>query len=262
MTRTLVEARAALAAGEVGAAELTAAALARADRYAGYALFITPLADRARDAAAAVDRARAAGAPLGPLAGVPVTVKDNIDMAGQVTTPAPRSSPAGSPPRTPAVARVEAAGAVVLGKTNLHELAFGGTSVNPFHGTVPNPWAPDRIAGGSSGGSAACVALGVGHASLGTDAAGSVRMPASCCGLVGLKPTHGLVPTRGVLPTSTEHIDHVGVLVRTVADARLMLGVLAGPEPADPHSAQRDAGPPAHRDDLRGVRVGVPEGWF
>lgn len=260
---TLVGIRRALACGDVSAAEVVEAALERADRFAGSNLFVTPLADRARDAAAAADRARASGAPPGPLHGVPVTVKDNIDMAGLPTT-------AGSPvlagrvatADAPAVARSEAAGAIVLGKTNLHELAFGSTTINPFHGTVPNPWCPDRIAGGSSGGSAAAVALGVGYASLGTDAAGSVRMPASCCGLVGLKPTHGLVPLRGVVPTSTEHIDHVGVLSRTVADARAVLEVLAGPDEDDPHSSGRPAPPAPARDDLRGVRVGVPEDWF
>jgi aspartyl-tRNA(Asn)/glutamyl-tRNA(Gln) amidotransferase subunit A len=259
----LVGIRSALAAGEVSATEVVDAALERADRFTGSNLFVTPLADRARKAAAAADRSRAAGTPAGPLHGVPVTVKDNIDMAGLPTT-------AGSPvladrvatADAPAVARSEAAGAIVLGKTNLHELAFGSTSINPFHGTVPNPRCPDRIAGGSSGGSAAAVALGVGYASLGTDAAGSVRMPASCCGLVGLKPTHGLVPLRGVAPTSMEHIDHVGVLSRTVADARAVLEVLAGPDPDDPHSSSRPAPPADVRDDLRGVRIGVPEDWF
>lgn len=255
--------RQALAAGEVSAAELTDAALTRADRFTDFQLFITPLAERARSAAAAVDRALAEGIAPGALHGVPITVKDNIDMAGLPTTVgSPAFADRVAEVDAPVVARAEAAGAVVLGKTNLHEMAFGGTCVNPFHGTVPNPWRPALVSGGSSGGSAACVALGVGFASLGTDAAGSVRIPASCCGLVGLKPTHGLISQRGVVPTSTEHIDHVGVLVRSVADARAMLDVLAGPDPDDPHSSPHRPEPAPPLADLRGVRVGVPEGWF
>jgi aspartyl-tRNA(Asn)/glutamyl-tRNA(Gln) amidotransferase subunit A len=190
-------------------------------------------------------------------------VKDNIDVAGLPTT-------AGSPvfadrvatADAPVVTQLREAGAIVLGKTNLHELALGGTTINPFYGTVPNPWQPQHIAGGSSGGSASSVALGVGYASIGTDAAGSVRIPASCCGLVGLKPTHGLVPLRGLIPTGSEHIDHVGPLTRSVADARAMLQVMAAPDPDDPHSSPRPASPAQPRDDLAGLRVGVPEAWF
>jgi aspartyl-tRNA(Asn)/glutamyl-tRNA(Gln) amidotransferase subunit A len=127
---------------------------------------------------------------------------------------------------------------------------------------VPNPWQPEHIAGGSSGGSAAAVASGVGYGSVGTDAAGSVRIPASCCGLVGLKPTHGLVPLRGVIPTCSEHVDHIGSLTRSVADARAMLEVMAAADLHDPHSCQREAAPAPLRDDLTGVRVGVPQGLF
>ena len=260
---TLVEVRDALAAGDLSAVEVTEAALARAERFAGHNLFITALPDNAMRAAAVADRARASGAPLGRLHGVPITVKDNIDMAGLPTT-------AGSPvfadrvatTDAPVVAQLTQAGAIVLGKTNLHELACGATSINPFHGTVANPWQPEYIAGGSSGGSAAAVALGVGYASLGTDAAGSVRMPASCCGLVGLKPTHGLVPQRGAIPTLAEHIDHIGPLTRSVADARAMLEVMGAPDPHDPHSSPRSAPPSPEREDLTGVRVGVPQAWF
>jgi PPOX class probable F420-dependent enzyme len=120
----------------------------------------------------------------------------------------------------------------------------------------------EYISGGSSGGSAAAVALGVGYASLGTDAAGSIRMPASCCGLVGLKPTHGLVPQSGLIPTIVEHIDHIGPLTRSVADARAMLEVIGVPDPDDPHSSSRPAPASPERDDLAGVRVGVPQAWF
>jgi aspartyl-tRNA(Asn)/glutamyl-tRNA(Gln) amidotransferase subunit A len=259
----LVEVRRVLADGELSAAEVTEAALSRAERFAEHNLFITALPERAREAAAAADRAWADGGPLGPLHGVPITVKDNIDIAGLPTT-------AGSPvfadriaaADAPVVSRLRAAGAVVLGKTNMHELALGGTSINPFYGTVPNPWQPEHIAGGSSGGSAAAVAFGVGYGSIGTDAAGSVRIPASCCGLVGLKPTHGLVPLRGVIPTGSEHIDHIGSLTRSVADARAMLELMAVADLHDPHSCQREAAPAPLREDLAGVRVGVPQGLF
>jgi aspartyl-tRNA(Asn)/glutamyl-tRNA(Gln) amidotransferase subunit A len=260
---TLVQVRTALATGDLSAVEVTEAALDRAERFAGHNLFITALPEHALHTAAAADRLRASGAPLGPLHGVPITVKDNIDMAGMPTT-------AGSPvfadriaaTDAASVARLRQAGAIVLGKTNLHELALGATSINPFHGTVPNPWQPEYIAGGSSGGSAAAVALGVGYASLGTDAAGSVRMPASCCGLVGLKPTHGLVPQRGLIPTIVEHLDHIGPLTRSVADARAMLEVMGVPDPDDPRVSPRQPSPTSTPDDLAGVRVGMPQAWF
>ncbi|WP_433286304.1 amidase [Pseudonocardia sp. CA-142604] len=260
---SLVEVRRALAAGELSAVEVTEAALERGERFAGYNLFITALPEQAREAAAAADRAWETDGPCGPLHGVPITVKDNIDVAGLPTT-------AGSPvfadrvatTDAPVVTQLRQAGAIVLGKTNLHELALGGTTMNPFHGTVPNAWQPEHIAGGSSGGSAAGVALGVGYASVGTDAAGSIRIPASCCGLVGFKPTHGLVPLRGLIPTGCEHTDHVGPLARSVADARAMLQVMAAPDPDDPHSCGRPASSAPPRDDLAGLRVGVPEAWF
>jgi aspartyl-tRNA(Asn)/glutamyl-tRNA(Gln) amidotransferase subunit A len=260
---SLVEVRRALAAGELTAVEVTEAALARGERFAGHNLFITALPEQARQAAAAADRARATDGPQGPLHGVPITVKDNIDVAGLPTT-------AGSPvfadrvaaADAPVVTQLRQAGAIVLGKTNLHELALGGTTINPFHGTVPNAWQPEHIAGGSSGGSASSVALGIGYASIGTDAAGSIRIPASCCGLVGFKPTHGLVPLRGVIPTGSEHIDHIGPLTRSVADAQAVLQVMAAPDPDDPHSSPRTASSAPPREDLAGLRVGVPEAWF
>jgi aspartyl-tRNA(Asn)/glutamyl-tRNA(Gln) amidotransferase subunit A len=260
---SLVEVQRELAAGELSAVEVTEAALARGECFAGHNLFITALPEQARQAAAAADRAWATEGPRGPLHGVPITVKDNIDVAGLPTT-------AGSPvfadrvatADAPVVTQLKEAGAIVLGKTNLHELALGGTTINPFHGTVPNPWQPEHIAGGSSGGSASSVALGIGYASIGTDAAGSVRIPSSCCGVVGLKPTHGLVPQRGLIPTGSEHVDHIGPLTRSVADARAMLQVMAAPDPDDPHSSPLPAYPAPPRDDLAGLRVGVPEAWF
>ncbi|MFC7658295.1 amidase [Pseudonocardia benzenivorans] len=226
---SIADARAAMDAGEVSAAELAEQALAVAGEHADDAIFIHLTASAARVQAAEADRSARA---RGPLHGIPVTVKNNLDVAGLPTT-------CGSPvfadrlatSDAEVVRRLRAAGAVVVGTTNLHEMAFGSTSVNPHTGAVANPRAPGHVAGGSSGGSAAAVALGIGFASLGTDAAGSIRMPASCCGVVGLKPTHGTVPLRGMVPTSMTHVDHIGPLTTSVADARLLLDVIAGPGP-------------------------------
>lgn len=260
----LIGARDAVAAGEVTATALTEAALARADDFdASHHLFITRMDDAALAAAAEADAAVAAGAPLGPLHGVPITVKDNVDVAGVPATAGSRVLADRVPTEDAAVVeRLKAAGAIVLGKVNLHEMAMGGTSMNPHYGWVGNPWQLGRIPGGSSGASAAAVALRIGFASLGTDAAGSVRIPACCCGGVGLKQTHGLVSLRGGMPTTTQHVDHIGPHTLTVADARVMLEVMAGHDERDVHSSSRVAPPAAPRDDLRGLRVGVPEPYF
>ncbi|GAA4852922.1 amidase [Pseudonocardia benzenivorans] len=246
---SIADARAAMDAGEVSAAELAEQALAVAGEHADDAIFIHLTASAARVQAAEADRSARA---RGPLHGIPVTVKNNLDVAGLPTT-------CGSPvfadrlatSDAEVVRRLRAAGAVVVGTTNLHEMAFGSTSVNPHTGAVANPRAPGHVAGGSSGGSAAAVALGIGFASLGTDAAGSIRMPASCCGVVGLKPTHGTVPLRGMVPTSMTHVDHIGPLTTSVADARLLLDVIAGPGPGAGDAAGLD-----------GVAVGLPEAYF
>jgi aspartyl-tRNA(Asn)/glutamyl-tRNA(Gln) amidotransferase subunit A len=244
---SIADARAAMDAGEVTAVELTERALAAAEEHADDAIFVHLTASNARARAVEADRSRGR---KGPLHGIPVTIKNNIDVAGLPTT-------CGSPVFADRVATADAAvvtllreaGAVILGTTNLHEMAFGSTSVNPFTGAVANPRAPGHVAGGSSGGSAAAVALGIGFASLGTDAAGSIRMPASCCGVVGFKPTHGTVPLRGMVPTSMTHVDHIGPLTTSVADARVLFDVLAGPGPS-----------PAA--DLAGVVIGLPEAYF
>ncbi|ODT99966.1 MAG: hypothetical protein ABS81_24795 [Pseudonocardia sp. SCN 72-86] len=245
---SIAEARAAMDAGEVTAAELTERALATAEEHADDAIFVHLTASEARARAAEADRTDPAD--RGPLHGIPVTIKNNIDVAGLATT-------CGSPVFADRVATADAAvvetlreaGAVILGTTNLHEMAFGSTSVNPHTGAVANPRAPGHVAGGSSGGSAAAVALGIGFASLGTDAAGSIRMPASCCGVVGFKPTHGTVPLRGLVPTSMSHVDHIGPLATSVADARLLFDVLT--EPGSALAATLD-----------GVVVGLPEAYF
>ena len=182
----------------------------------------------ARAAAHAVDEERRRGVDRGPLHGMPISIKDLIDVAGQPTT-------AGSRVRrghvatvdAPIVQRLREAGAVLIGKTNLHEFALGTTSEESAYGAVRNPHDPTRSAGGSSGGSAAAVATGMGVASIGTDTGGSIRIPAAACGVIGLKPSLGEVPTDGVVPLS-KTLDHVGPLARTVEDAADVWAVLAG----------------------------------
>ena len=225
----LVEAARLVREGAASSAELVEAALARIeglDRRLG--AFVTLLADQARNDAAARDLQRRRGETLGPLHGVPVAVKDLVDVAGAVTgagSPKLAGNLAGRDAEV--VARLRAAGAVVVGKTRTHEFAYG--VLTP--GTV-NPWDETRIAGGSSGGSAAAVAAGLVPAAVGTDTAGSVRIPAACCGVVGFKPSLGRVPATGVWPLSWS-CDHVGAIAGDVAGAALLFAVMTGdPVPA------------------------------
>jgi aspartyl-tRNA(Asn)/glutamyl-tRNA(Gln) amidotransferase subunit A len=197
--------------------------------------FITVLGERSLDRAAAAEGELRAGRDRGPLHGVPVAIKDLVDMAGVPTTFASR---AGSPKHptedAPVIRRLEQAGAVILGKTNLLEYAYG--AVHPDFGQTNNPWDPSRTSGGSSGGSAAAVGAGFCFAALGTDTGGSIRIPAGYCGVVGLKPTFGLVDTAGVQPLSWS-LDHVGPLARSCRDAALLLEGMTGqffpPAPID-----------------------------
>jgi aspartyl-tRNA(Asn)/glutamyl-tRNA(Gln) amidotransferase subunit A len=196
--------------------------------------FLTVAADSARAAAAVLDRG--GGAPLGALAGVPIAIKDNLDVAGLAATAgigAARGRVAGRD--AACVARLREAGAVVLGKTNLDEAAFGATNDNPHFGRCRNPHRLDCTPGGSSGGSAAAVAAGLTAAALGSDTLGSVRIPASYCGCVGFKPTHGAIAPDGLMPLSAS-LDQVGVLARSVADCAAVFDAIreagAGPLPA------------------------------
>jgi aspartyl-tRNA(Asn)/glutamyl-tRNA(Gln) amidotransferase subunit A len=258
---SVAEVRAALRARSASAVEVTEACLeSLRTRDAGVHAFVTVTADDALAAARAADAALARG-DAGSLAGVPVAVKDLIAVRG---VPRTNGSAAfvGDPPAVAdagAVARLRAAGAVILGTTHLHELAFGPTGVNPTLGTPANPWAAGRVPGGSSSGSGAAVAARLVSAALGTDTGGSIRVPASFCGVTGLKPTYGRVSRAGVTPLAWT-LDHVGPLARSAEDAALVLGVLAGYDPADPTSSRVPVpdytallGRP-----LRGKRVGVP----
>ncbi len=250
-----------LAAREATAVEVLDAHLVRIGALDGQVhAFATLLADDARAAARAADQARARGA-AGPLAGVPVAVKDLLAVRGVVRGNGSQAfaddPPAGADASV--VARLRAAGAVIVGTTHMHELAFGPTGVNPALGTPANPWGPGRVPGGSSSGSGAAVAARLVPAALGSDTGGSVRIPSSLCGVSGLKPTWGRVSRAGCTPLGWS-LDHVGPMARTVEDLALLLGVMAGHDPADPSSARLPVPDYAAHlaRPLRGVRVGVP----
>lgn len=226
--------------------------------------FITVLADSALDQARNAEQEIRSGRYRGPLHGIPIGLKDILDTAGVRTTAASAQYKDRIPGEdAEVVRRVRAAGAVVLGKQNLHEFAYGGSSMISFFGAVHNARDTARIAGGSSGGSATSVAAGLGLAAIGTDTAGSLRLPAAYCGVVGFKPTYGRVSARGVVPLSWS-FDHVGPLTNSVRDAALMLQVLAGYDAGDPASS--DAPVPDFSGALEKLpprlRIGVPRSFF
>lgn len=221
--------------------------------------FLTVTAEIALQQAKAAERQIRRNGPKTPLHGVPVSLKDNIFTGGIRTTAGSKILADFVPDHDADVAaRLAAAGAILIGKTNLHEFAYGITSENPHFGPVRNPWAQDRISGGSSGGSAASIACGMGFASIGTDTGGSSRVPPALCGIVGLKPTFGLVSLEGVVPLAPS-LDHAGVLARSVADACILLESIAGNYP-------RAARPPSHhklRENLpKPLRLGWPKNFF
>lgn len=215
--------------------------------------------DRALDRSDELDEA---GEFSSPLAGVPIALKDLIDHAGRPTT-CGSSFYAPVPDRSATVVeRLEAAGAVIVSRTNLHEFAYGFSSENPWFGPVRNPLDSETSAGGSSGGSAVAVAAGQVPIAIGTDTGGSVRVPAALCGVYGLKVTHGRIPLTGVFPLAAS-LDSVGPIAATVEDLSVAYQVMAGHDPADPWSAQRPTTSPAGaRPDLNGVRVAVPIPWI
>ncbi|HLN03702.1 MAG TPA: amidase [Bryobacteraceae bacterium] len=217
--------------------ELTQACLRRIERLNPLLnAYITVTAEAALAQARELEAELQHGRWRGPLHGIPVSLKDNIDTAGIRTTAASELFKDRVPTEdAEVVRRLKNAGAILLGKTNLHEFALGGSSSVSYFGPVHNPWALDRISGGSSGGSAAATAAGLCFGSLGTDTAGSIRNPACYCGIVGFKPTYGRVSNRGAIPDSWT-LDHVGPICRTVEDTALMLGVIAGYDQLDPAS--------------------------
>jgi aspartyl-tRNA(Asn)/glutamyl-tRNA(Gln) amidotransferase subunit A len=245
---TIASASAALRRQEITAVSLVERAIENHARYGAETnAFITFTPERALDEARACDADAARGAWRGPLHGIPISIKDLIDVQGTSTTAASRVLPETPAARDAEVTRrLRAAGAVIIGKTNLHEFAFGTTSEDSAYGPVRHPLDPTRMAGGSSGGSAAAVATGIGLASVGTDTGGSIRIPSALCGLVGLKPAYGEVPVDGVVPLSTS-FDHVGPITLTVDDARVMWEVMSGKNGVSGRGA---------------IRIGVPRGYL
>jgi aspartyl-tRNA(Asn)/glutamyl-tRNA(Gln) amidotransferase subunit A len=262
---TLGEAAARIRAGTVTSTALVNACLKRIEIYnPKINAFITVTRDAALAQARALDAEQRAGRLRGPLHGIPIALKDNIDTAGVRTTAASAVFDERVPAEDAEVARrLAAAGAVVVGKTNLHEFAFGGTSATSYYGPVRNPWALERNPGGSSGGSAAAVATDLCYAALGTDTGGSIRTPSSYCSVVGLKPTYGLVSIRGIVPLVLS-LDHCGPIARTVMDAALMLNVLAGYDRLDIASVEHapEDYVAALRQPVNGFRIGVARAPF
>jgi aspartyl-tRNA(Asn)/glutamyl-tRNA(Gln) amidotransferase subunit A len=254
-----------IAAGEVTAVQVVEATLERIAAVDGaIGAFLEVDAAGARAAAAEVDRQRAANQPLGPLAGVPVALKDVLVTRGLATTAASKILQGWIPPYDAhVVEKLRAAGAVVIGKVNCDEFAMGSSTENSAYKRTCNPWDVTRVPGGSSGGSSAAVAAGLCAASLGTDTGGSIRQPAAFCGVVGMKPTYGRVSRWGVVAFASS-LDQVGPLTRTVADAALVLQTIAGFDPRD--STSLDTPVPSFTDaltgDIRGMRIGLPQEYF
>lgn len=226
--------------------------------------FITLLPDEARAAARRAETDIQRGNYKGPLHGIPVGLKDLFNTAGVRTTSGSKLFDNFIPDQDCTVAaKFGAAGAILLGKLNMHQFAFGPTGENPDYGHMHNPWNPELITGGSSGGSGSAVAAGQCTITTGSDTGGSVRIPAALCGIVGLKPTYGLVSRAGLTPLSWS-LDHPGPMVRTVEDAALSMNVMAGYDPGDVASARVDVPDytTALTGDVRGLRIGVPKEYF
>ena len=268
MSLTIDGVRAAVMGGTATAAAVAEEHYSRiaADDRAGKGInsFLAVSRERALAQAARVDAAAAKGDPLGPLAGVPVGIKDVLTMTGSPATAGSKILKGYMPPYdATAVTRLEAAGAVLLGKLNCDEFAMGSSNENSAYGVVKNPRALDRVPGGSSGGSAAAVAAGFAVATLGTDTGGSIRQPAAFCGVVGVLPTYGRVSRYGLIAFASS-LDRVGPFTRTVKDAATMLEVLAGQDAMDATSSDRpvDGYVAALEQPVKGLRVGVPKEYF
>jgi Asp-tRNA(Asn)/Glu-tRNA(Gln) amidotransferase A subunit family amidase len=246
----VAEAAKAILAGEITAEALADALLARAAAQASLNAFITLEPDKVRAAAREADRKRAAGTSTGPLHGVPLALKDNLDTAEYATTGGTPGLQGNRPKRNAVIVQALLdAGAITLGKCNLHELAYGITNNNGAYGPARNPYAPDRIPGASSGGTGVAVAARLAPGGIGSDTGGSVRIPAALCGLVGLRPTTGRWSQAGIVPISHTR-DTAGPMTRSVADCVLIDGVVTG--------GPREVTPAA----LKGMRIGVPRQHF
>jgi len=260
----IAQAAEALRARRISSVELTTSAVARIDRFNGLRAFITVTAEQALHQARIADAELAAGTDRGPLHGIPIAVKDLFATKGVRTTAGSKIYENFIPEiDATVVTRLHASGAVSLGKLNMHELAYGITSANPHFGPVRNPWQQQHSPGGSSGGSGAAVAAEIVFMALGSDTGGSIRIPASFCGTVGLKPTYGRVSRYGVLPLGFS-LDHVGPLTRSVRDAAIALNAIAGRDPRDPTCSRRPAidFAPVEGCSIRGLRIGLPSEFY
>ena len=264
-TMTISELAPRLRRKEISPVEITRACLERiAKLNPALNAFITVTAESALAEARVAEAEILRGEWRGALHGVPVALKDLIDTAGVRTTAASALYKDRIPTQdAEVVRRLRQAGAILVGKNNLHEFAYGGSSLVSYFGEVHNPWDAGRIAGGSSGGSAAAVVAGMAYAAIGTDTAGSIREPAALCGCVGIKPTYGRVPSRGVIPLSLS-LDHVGPLTTTVEDAAIVLQAIAGYDPADLTTANVPVMDwvAALREGPKLLRVGVLRAYF
>jgi aspartyl-tRNA(Asn)/glutamyl-tRNA(Gln) amidotransferase subunit A len=258
--RTATELAALVRSGEVSAAEVTDAHLARIDAHDDrIRAFLSRADDDARARAAEIDAARSRGDPLGPLAGVPVAVKDVLTTRGLATTCGSRILEGWRPPYDATViTRLRAAGAVLVGKANMDEFAMGSSTENSAFFPTANPWDTTRVPGGSSGGSAAAVSAGFSPLAVGTDTGGSIRQPAALCGVVGVKPTYGRVSRYGLVAYASS-LDQAGPLATTVADAALLLEIIWGHDPADSTSIPTPPEPlsPTLENGVAGLRVGI-----
>jgi aspartyl-tRNA(Asn)/glutamyl-tRNA(Gln) amidotransferase subunit A len=257
---SIVDAASRVSAREVSPSELVEAALCRIEQEEPVLqAFVTVCADEARRQASKLDEDMLAGRRRGPLHGIPFGIKDLIDTAGVRTTCSSAVRAEHVPSQDAIVVeRLTAAGAIIIGKTNTHEFAYG-----PISAPTRNAWDGTRIAGGSSGGSAVAVAAGMCTAAIGTDTGGSIRIPAAFNGVVGLKPTYGRVPKSGVAPLSWS-LDHVGSLTRTVADAASVLSVIAGRDRSDPTSVREPVGDYTSglQAGVQNMRLGLPQNYF
>ena len=262
---TIAELASSIEGKRVSPAELTEAYLGRIEAVnPALNAYITVTADRARDDARRAEDEIARGEYRGPLHGIPIGLKDLYATEGIRTTAGSKILADWVPEKdSTAARRLREAGSVLLGKLNTHEFAWGTTTNNPHYGATHNPWDLDRIPGGSSGGSGAAVVGRIAAGTLGTDTGGSIRIPAALCGCVGLKPTFGRVSKAGVIPMSWQY-DHPGPITRTVEDAAIMLGAIAGYDPDD--FATVPVPVPDYRagmrDGVKGLRVGVPRSLF
>jgi aspartyl-tRNA(Asn)/glutamyl-tRNA(Gln) amidotransferase subunit A len=263
---TILEAAAALRSGQCTSVQLTLDCLARIEKLnPELNAFITVTADAAMDEARRADKELAEGLDRGPLHGIPIAHKDLFCTAGVATTSGSKLFATHVPKEDAAIAeRLRRAGAVMLGKTGMHEHAYGITCDNPHYGPIRNPWDHARIPGGSSGGSAVAVSTGMALGATGSDTGGSIRLPSAFCGLTGLKPTYGRVPMYGALPLGFS-LDHAGPITRTVRDAAVMLQAMAGYDARDAASADRPVPeymPPLGEISLAGVKIGLPANFF